>query len=608
MKKDWEIKKLVDVCNLITCGVAKRPEYVDDGIPFLSAKNVKKGTVLWNNYKYISQETHNELTKNNKPLKGDILYTRVGSFGEAAVIEEDKEFSVFVSLTLIKSKKEILNEYFLKYFLNSEAVKTLAKNSISGSGVGNLNVGTVREFEISLPPLKEQQQIVAILDKAFTAIDTAKANAQQNLLNAKQLFESYLQNIFENKGDDWVEKSLGDVCSLYQGLAINRKTKHYLVEKSNLPLLRIKDLRNNTAEKYVDEENYPANALVNKEDIIYTRTGNSLGLVFRGRYGVLHNNSFKIIPTEILSNDYLFIWLQNPLFKSKIFGLAFKAAQPDITHKIFKLQKIKIPPLKEQQQIVKKLNNLSAETKKLEVIYQQKIDDLEELKKSVLQKAFNGELTASSIKTTVNNTIAVIPNISTTDLHAGIIAIALQSHIEKNKENTFHHVKSEKIIHLAETFVGIHLNRNPVKDAAGPNDFPLAKKVESRARKAGFFTVRKQNGRYMYNQGSQFNKLIAKVKLVLNEKTEPLMNLLDLMVPMTTQQAEILATVYASWNNLIIENKTINHEAIVSEARENWHIEKMNIPREKFFKAITWMKSKGVIPTGIGKTVISKKK
>ena len=89
---------LNDVCNLITCGVAARPEYVEEGIPFLSAQNVKKGQVIYSNHRYITQEKHQELTKKNTPVRGDLLYTRVGSFGEAAVVESDIEFSIFVSL------------------------------------------------------------------------------------------------------------------------------------------------------------------------------------------------------------------------------------------------------------------------------------------------------------------------------------------------------------------------------------------------------------------------------------------------------------------------------------------------------------------------------
>jgi type I restriction enzyme, S subunit len=149
----------------------------------------------------------------------------------------------------------------------------------------------------------------------------------------------------------WERKKIGEVCNLYQGLAINVKTKHYLVEKSDLPLLRIKDLKNNTVEQYVDPNNYPQSCLVNEEDLIYTRTG-QIGLVFMGRFGILHNNSFKIVPDESLLKEYLFLFLQSDNFKEKIVKLSSRAAQPDITHKLFKEQIIFVPPLSEQKRIV----------------------------------------------------------------------------------------------------------------------------------------------------------------------------------------------------------------------------------------------------------------
>lgn len=158
-----------------------------------------------------------------------------------------------------------------------------------------------------------------------------------------------------------------------------------------MPLLRIKDLKNNTEEQYIDPNNFPKNALVNESNIIYTRTG-SLGLVFRGRKGVLHNNSFKVVPNSKIDTDFLFIWLQNPIFKNRILQLALKAAQPDITHAIFKIQVISFPPIKDQQTIVQKLDALSAQTQQLEAVYLSKIKALDELKKSILQKAFAGAL------------------------------------------------------------------------------------------------------------------------------------------------------------------------------------------------------------------------
>ena len=152
---------------------------------------MKNGRIIWDDYKLVSKETHAKLTKHNKPLIGDLLYTRVGSFGEAAIVDRDIEFSIFVSLTLIKPK-ELLRNTFLRYYLNSPLVKKLAAQSISGSGVGNLNVGTVRKFSVLIPPLPEQDRIVAILDEAFTAIEKAIANTEKNIANARELFESEL--------------------------------------------------------------------------------------------------------------------------------------------------------------------------------------------------------------------------------------------------------------------------------------------------------------------------------------------------------------------------------------------------------------------------------
>lgn len=342
------------------------------------------------------------LSKTNKhgkvySKKGDILVpgTSTAAKKDMLLAREVNEDGILLGgdINIIRPKQGLFAKKYLPYyFMTRMAYQQLDRYITGATGIIHISNKGLKKLKVPLPTLQEQQNIIIILDKAFAAIDSARANAEQNLQNAKELFESYLQQVFDNSGDDWVEKTLGDVCSLYQGLAINRKTKHFLVEKSSLPLLRIKDLRNNTAEQFIDENNYPENSLVNKDDIIYTRTGNSLGLVFRGRYGVLHNNSFKIVPDNSLSRNYLFKWLQNPLFKSKIFSLAFKAAQPDITHKAFKLQKIKIPPIKEQGIIVNKLDTLLIETKKLEAIYNQKIADLEELKNSVLQKAFSGQL------------------------------------------------------------------------------------------------------------------------------------------------------------------------------------------------------------------------
>lgn len=397
--KNWVTKKLDEVCELITCGVAARPDYVADGVPFLSAKNVKEGQIIWSGYNCISEKTHKELTKNNKPLLGDILYTRVGSYGEAAVIEDDCELSVFVSLTLIKVDKTILNNYFLKHYLNSDFVKRLAKKSISSSGVGNLNVGTVREFPILLPPLPEQQRIVAILDEAFSAIAKAKANAEQNLKNAKELFESYLQGVFENKGEGWEEKILGNIAFVKSGGTPSRAKKEYW--EGNIAWYssgELNDLFTKDPERHINElalNNSNAKIFPKGSLLIGMYDTAALKMSIIDRDATFNQAIAGVKPNEKI--DLIFILHSINSIKTDLLNLRRGVRQKNLSLEKIKNIPILLPTIKEQKTIVQKLDALSAETKKLEVIYIQKIKDLEELKKSVLQKAFSGELKTAPI-------------------------------------------------------------------------------------------------------------------------------------------------------------------------------------------------------------------
>jgi type I restriction enzyme S subunit len=398
--KGWTTKFLEQIAQIgdgnHSGNYPKVGEMVLEGVPFIRGTNLIKGKVSSNNIRFISAEKHKILKKGHLKT-GDILFTNRGQIGEKAIVDERFNGSNLNSQLAWFRCDEQINNRYLFYFLESPAILKFIDSNTNGTALQQLTIRQIRKLEIVFPTIEEQKQIVAILDKAFTSIDQAKANIDKNIVNAKELFQSKLNDIFSQKGGGTKEKSLGEVCSLYQGLAINKKTKHLLVEKSSLPLLRIKDLRRNTHEQYVAETGYPINALVREDEIIYTRTGNSLGLVFRGRKGVLHNNSFKVIPNDSLSNNYLFWWLQHNAFTSKIFTLASKAAQPDISHKLFKEQVILVPTLKNQVDYHKVIEVLNKSINKLIDNYTKKSNDLEDLKKSILQKAFAGELTQKEV-------------------------------------------------------------------------------------------------------------------------------------------------------------------------------------------------------------------
>lgn len=168
--ESWKWARFSELCSVLTCGYASTPTYVDkeNGKPFISAKNVKPYKFMPEDHNYISNELYEKLTQNAKPEKGDILLTRVGAgIGEAAIIDVEWDFAIYVSLTLIKlvDVKLVDNRYIL-YWLNSPIGVASAKKNIYGKNAsqGNLNVKNVRDFLVPLPPLAEQRRIVEKLE------------------------------------------------------------------------------------------------------------------------------------------------------------------------------------------------------------------------------------------------------------------------------------------------------------------------------------------------------------------------------------------------------------------------------------------------------------
>lgn len=148
----------------------------------------------------------------------------------------------------------------------------------------------------------------------------------------------------------WRTVTFGEVVRLEQGLCFNKKTNHLMAEKG-IPLLRIADLVNNTQTKFVDEERVPKKFIAYPQDIIYSRTG-QVGLVFKGKFGVVHNNCFRVIPQEGIERDYVYWYLRQPSIIQKARSLAGGAAQPDLGHDAFKSISFTYPELEIQRRIV----------------------------------------------------------------------------------------------------------------------------------------------------------------------------------------------------------------------------------------------------------------
>jgi len=185
-------------------------------------------------------------------------------------------------------------------------------------------------------------------------------------------------SVDNNIPNGWEETPIGNVVELAQGVAINKKTDFILCDESKgVPLLKINNLLNNTVDQYVDLNLVPQKTILEKDDIVFTRTG-QVGWVFTNKFGVLHNNSFKVIPNDNLNKKFIYWFLKQKHIFNYVQKVASGSAQPDLNHGAFKTIEILFPSNIEEQKAIaniltafnNKIENLQDQNKTLETTAQ----------------------------------------------------------------------------------------------------------------------------------------------------------------------------------------------------------------------------------------------
>ncbi|HEY5370816.1 MAG TPA: restriction endonuclease subunit S [Hanamia sp.] len=402
--KKWEKKKLGDVCGFVRGpfgGSLKKNIFKQNGYAVYEQQHAIYDQ--FNNVRYFIDENKFNEMKRFELTPGDLIMSCSGTMGKIAIVPENiKKGIINQALLKLSPSKKVLN-VFLKLWMQSESFQDSLKEYSGGAALQNVaSVAILKNIEISLPPLPEQQRIVSILDEAFAAIAKAKANAEQNLKNAKELFESYLQRVFENKGQGWEEKTLAEISDTFgRGKSKHRPRNYEKLYGGNYPFIQTGDIRN--CNHYITEYSQTYSELGLAQSKLWPSGTICITIAANiAETGVLAFDACfpdsvigLVVNDKLADRDFVEYLLQS--FKARIQALGKGSAQANINMGTFENELFPFPPLKEQQAIVKKLDALSAETKKLEAIYQKKIEDLDELKKAVLGKAFRGELIKENV-------------------------------------------------------------------------------------------------------------------------------------------------------------------------------------------------------------------
>jgi len=399
MRKGWEKKKLNEFCEFSNgLWTGKKPPFQTVGV--IRNTNFTKDCLL-DDSDVVYLEVEQSQFQKRKLEFGDIILEKSGGGPKQPVgrvvifnkVEGHFSFSNFTSVIRVKDKNEVDYNYLHRFLFMEYISGATEKMQSHSTGIRNLKFDEYKTIEIPLPPLPEQQRIVAILDEAFAAIAKAKANAEQNLKNAKELFESYLQGVFENGKEFWEEKTLDKVCEFRNGAAheqhINEDGKYILVNSKFISA---------DGEKFKRTNNALAPLFVN--DIAFVMSDVPNGKALAKCFLVDENDTYTLnqrigaIKSKVFVPDFLVYQ-----FNRNRYLLSFNNGENQTNLRKGDILRcpIWLPSIEDQQAIVRQLDALRAETQRLEAIYQQKLADLEELKKSILQKAFAGELTHKSI-------------------------------------------------------------------------------------------------------------------------------------------------------------------------------------------------------------------
>ena len=415
----WELATLGEICSIVTDGTHKTPNYIDNGIPFISIANIRPfEPINFNKYvKYIAREEHIELCKRAKPEKDDILFPRIGTLGYAKRIDFDYEVSIFVGLGLAKPFKDFVNSKYLEFYMNTHWFNKFSFENATGTGRLTLPLEASRILPIPISPLPEQHRIVAKIEELFSSLDKgieSLKTAQQQLKVYRQAvlkwaFEGRLtnENIKERElPEGWRMFSIGKVVKTIDGdRGSNYPKKNEFFEKGYCLFLSTKNVRE---DRFVFEENI----FISKEKDEILRGGklqlNDVVITTRGTLGnvalyddrvpfknVRINSGMLILRVinPMLNDYYLMKFVSSPLFIKQLKEKQSGTAQPQIPANVLREIQLPIPPtLEEQKNIIAEIESHLSVCDKIEESIENSLKQSEALRRSILKRAFEGKI------------------------------------------------------------------------------------------------------------------------------------------------------------------------------------------------------------------------
>ena len=401
MKANWKVCSLGEIADVSAGNSApqKKSLFENGSYPFVRTSDI--GKIRFGSISDSADRLNDQGISGLRLVpKGSILLPKSGAstFLNHRVIL-DRDSYVSSHLATVKANQNLVLDRYLLYFLST--VK--AQNIIQDHKYPSLKLSDIKNIFVSLPLIPEQKRIIAILDEAFTGVETAIANTEKNLANARELFESYLNKVFSKHGEEWKYMTLKSICLDYgRGKSKHRPRNDPVLYGGEYPFIQTGDVRHSdhlikTYSTTYNDKGLAQSKLWPRGTICITIAANI------AETGVLDFDACfpdsiigLVVDQKRASNAYVEFLLQSVKTALKAKGKG--SAQDNINLGTLEKERFPFPPLAIQKEIVENIQDLRLTMRSLESNYQEKLTALAELKLSLLQKAFSGELTEETDK------------------------------------------------------------------------------------------------------------------------------------------------------------------------------------------------------------------
>jgi type I restriction enzyme S subunit len=401
MKNGWEARTLGDIADVkggkrVPKGYKLQSDPTEH--PYVTISDfTDDGTIDPSNLRYVSSEVFEQIKRYTISSK-DLYLSIAGTIGRTGYVPPELDGASLTENACKLVLRPGIDLDFVYYFTKSEDFTRQAGINTRVAAQPKLALERLKTIRLPIPSsLPEQRRIVGILDEAFAGIATAKANAEKNLQNARALFESHLQAVFTKRGDGWDQKRLDEIAKVFgRGKSRHRPRNEPKLYGGKYPFVQTGDVRN--AGLVVDSfsQTYSELGLAQSKlwpagTICITIAANIAETAILGFDACIPDSIIGVVVDDLKADNKFVLYLLRS-FKAQLQAQGKGSAQDNINVGTFEDQTFPFPPIKMQRKIVAKLDALSAETQRVESLYQRKLAALDELKKSLLHQAFRGEL------------------------------------------------------------------------------------------------------------------------------------------------------------------------------------------------------------------------